>query len=197
MASSKNMDALNARKQLPNVWQAPLMSTPARDPLFCFYSIFCPFCAAYQLRGRSLHNDWSRYQCCGGGLPCSGRCGEPKCPRFCAATEAVLCFPMSVTATRFMIQDSLGIQNTKCDNCIIATMWFLQYLNCICWLVATFTNVPFIDDAALVVDRVADIAYCSVCACMQTQHKVELDVRDGLKPAVSRTPPAMQEMSRK
>lgn len=31
---------------------------------------------------------WSnRYTCCGGYMPCSGRCGESKCPELCLATE--------------------------------------------------------------------------------------------------------------
>lgn len=28
-----------------------------------------------------------RYTCCGGYMPCSGRCGESKCPTFCLCTE--------------------------------------------------------------------------------------------------------------
>lgn len=32
----------------------------------------------------------SRYVCCAGYMPCSGRCGESKCPEFCLATEVRL-----------------------------------------------------------------------------------------------------------
>ncbi|KAJ8555792.1 hypothetical protein K7X08_013288 [Anisodus acutangulus] len=28
-----------------------------------------------------------RYKCCAGYMPCSGRCGESKCPEFCLVTE--------------------------------------------------------------------------------------------------------------
>jgi len=28
-----------------------------------------------------------RYTCCAGYMPCSGRCGESKCPEFCLCTE--------------------------------------------------------------------------------------------------------------
>jgi hypothetical protein len=35
-----------------------------------------------------------------------------------------------------------------------------------------------IREAAHIIDCVADSLYCSICACMQTQHKVQLDARD-------------------
>lgn len=196
MASSKNMHVYEARKGLPNLWHSELIRTPVDDPVYCCYSMLCPCAASYGLRGRVLYNDWSRYQCCGGGMPCSGSCGEESCPQLCAILEVTLCFTLSVSATRFMLQDALQIQNTKCDNCIIASMFFAQYLNCICWLVAMFTNVPFLDDAAIVTDRVADISYCAVCACLQTQHKLELDKRDGKLFPRETAPPPPQEMSR-
>ncbi|BBN10033.1 hypothetical protein MPTK1_5g00340 [Marchantia polymorpha subsp. ruderalis] len=198
MASSKNKALLEARKDLPNVWHSPLMYTLCDSPLYCCYSVLCPYCAAYQLRGRALHGDWSRFTCCQGSMPCSGSCGESKCPKFCAVTEVCCCFTLSVATTRFMLQDELRIQNTKCDNCIIGTMFVLQYLNCICSIVACLTDIPLIDEAALITDRVADIAYCSVCACMQTQHKMEMDKRDGLiEPrdgTVVRAPPTQHMM---
>jgi hypothetical protein len=46
--------------------------------------------------------------------------------------EACLCFPTSVMVTRGMLQDEMMVANTKCDNCLIGTMIFLQYLSCIC-----------------------------------------------------------------
>lgn len=88
-----------------------------------------------------------RYVCCAGYMPCSGRCGESKCPELCLATEvracvrdtcvlvplgvllifssdqpdfqAFLCFGSSVASTRFLLQDEFNIQTTQCDNCII------------------------------------------------------------------------------
>ncbi|KAG0568774.1 hypothetical protein M758_6G042200 [Ceratodon purpureus] len=196
MASSKNMGAFEARKHLPNVWHSDLMHTPLEAPGYCCYAMWCPCLVAYQQRGRVLFGDWSRYQCCGGGMPCSGSCGESKCPQFCAVVEVTLCFTMAVSTTRFMLQDALQIQNTKCDNCIIATMFIAQYLNCLCWIAAMVTDIPFIDEAAVVTDRIADIAYCTVCACIQTQHKLELDKRDGLIQPRMTVPPPQQEMSR-
>ncbi|KXZ51535.1 hypothetical protein GPECTOR_12g498 [Gonium pectorale] len=55
-------------------------------------------------------------------------------------------------------------------------MIFLQYLSCICHILACFFSE--LHEAAQLVDCIADIAWCTVCACMQTQHKAELDNRD-------------------
>lgn len=51
----------------------------------------------------------------------------------------------------------------------------LQYLSCVCNIIACLTDVPFIDDAAEVIDQLASIAWCSVCACMQTQVRYEMN----------------------
>ena len=95
--------------------------------------------------------------------------------------QAWLCFPSSVMVTRSMIQDEMQIHNTKCDNCLIGTMVCLQYLNCLCCILATVTDIPAVDQAAQAVDCIADAAYVSVCACMQTQARVQMNARDSGK----------------
>jgi hypothetical protein len=77
-----------------------------------------------------------------------------------------------------MIQDEMHLKSTKCDNCIVATMVAAQYLACIVSCVAMCVDVPGLRETAHALDLAADIAWCSVCACMQTQHKVQLDARD-------------------
>jgi len=52
-------------------------------------------------------------------MPCSGKCGESKCPEVCLATEVFCCFGNSVASTRFLLQDEFNIQTTQCDNCVI------------------------------------------------------------------------------
>lgn len=117
-------------------------------------------------------------------MPCSGKCGETSAPNCCLCMESTICFPTSVIATRFMIQDELLIQNSKCDNCLMAFTFCMQQLACICTIIAMLTNDDSIDQAANIVDLISDIVWCSVCACMQTQHKIQLDARDkGLIPA--------------
>ncbi|CAI5515471.1 unnamed protein product, partial [Closterium sp. Naga37s-1] len=120
----------------------------------------------------------ARYQCCGGFLPCSGHCGESKCPKFCLGVEVCLCFPSSVASTRFLIQDQLNIMNSKCDNGILAFLVCLEQLACIFAILACILQSDNLHDAAHALRCMADVVYCSVCACMQTQHKIELDTRD-------------------
>lgn len=141
-------------------------------------SLFCSYCVSYHLRKRALHNDMSRYLCCNGDLPCSGRCGETQCPRTCLVAEVIFCFPQSVASTRWLLQDEMKLRNTQCDNCIITSMFMAQYLSCLCSLAACLSGNDVITDMAIVVDHIADLLWCSVCACMQTQHKIQMDARD-------------------
>ncbi|CAI0476137.1 unnamed protein product, partial [Linum tenue] len=56
----------------------------------CCLALWCGPCVSYLLRKRALYNDMSRYVCCAGYMPCSGRCGESKCPEFCLCTEVLV-----------------------------------------------------------------------------------------------------------
>lgn len=67
----------------------------------------------------------------------------------------------------------------RCDNCLIATMLIMQQIACILRCVAMITGSDELQGIADIMTLIADLLYCSVCACMQTQHKMEMDVRDG------------------
>eukprot|EP00899_Mesostigma_viride_P025322 jgi/Mesvir1/5975/Mv00729-RA.1 len=178
-SKSARYESAVMRQGYVNQWKVDLCHTPIRQcPFFCL-AVFCGPCVSYKIRQRVLYNDMSRYVCCGGFCPCSGKMKEQECPECCLCLEVWCCFAQSVASSRFMIQDELRVQTSKCDNCIIGTMVFFQYLACVCHIVACLTNVSEIDDLAQLVDCIADALYISVCACMQTQHKVELDYRDG------------------
>lgn len=58
-------------------------------------------------------------------------------------------------------------------------MFILQQIACILRCAAMITGSDELQAIADIVTLIADLLYCSVCACMQTQHKLELDVRDG------------------
>ncbi|KDD74876.1 hypothetical protein H632_c1016p0, partial [Helicosporidium sp. ATCC 50920] len=160
----------------------------------CCTAVFCPCCVSYHLRKRALHNDMRRYLCCNGDWPCSGRCSEQSCPEFCLCLESFVCFTQSVASTRWMLQDEMKLRNTDCDNCIIGTMFAAQYLACLCWIAACISGNDVINQLAILTDHVADILW--VCACLQTQHKVQLDERDN-NPAVAQPyiapPPQMMQ----
>ncbi|XP_077248137.1 uncharacterized protein LOC143887827 [Tasmannia lanceolata] len=197
MGSQDHLNKMQLRQSYRNVWHTDLMSSIAADFPYCCFSLWCGPCVSYLLRKRALYNDLSRYVCCAGYMPCSGRCGESRCPELCLCTEVFLCFPNSVASTRFLLQDEFNIQTTQCDNCIIGFMFCLQQLACIFSLVACITGNDALQEASQILSCVADCVYCSVCACMQTQHKVEMDKRDGkFGPPSAMAVPPIQQMSR-
>ncbi|KAF9615314.1 hypothetical protein IFM89_022730 [Coptis chinensis] len=196
-ASQQNLDKMKVRQNYRNLWHTSLTNTIQADTPYCCFALWCSPCVSYLLRKRALYNDMSRYVCCAGYMPCSGRCGESRCPEFCLCTEVFLCFGSSVASTRFLLQDEFNIQTTQCDNCIIGFMFCLQQIACIFSIVACIVGSDELSQASQILNCMADLVYCTVCACMQTQHKVELDKRDGVfgPQPVMAIPPA-QQMSR-
>lgn len=81
-------------------------------------------------------------------------------PCFCRP-QAFCCFAQSVASTRFMTQDELQLQNTKCDNCLIGTMICLQYLSCFCDILACLTANDDIRQIAAAIDCIADVMWCT------------------------------------
>lgn len=158
------------------------------SPLYCLgCGVICPYISSYQSRKRALYDDMQRYVCCNGDCPCSGRMGEQKCPEVCLCLEVVGCFTQSVASTRWMLQDEMHIANTQCDNCLIGTAFFCAYLSCICNIAACITGSGELDMVADVVQEISQLIWCSVCACMLTQHKIQLDLR-ARNPSVVRPP---------
>ncbi|KAL4592547.1 hypothetical protein LXL04_005547 [Taraxacum kok-saghyz] len=197
MATSQaNLDKMQQRQNYTKIWQTNLMNTIASDPPYCCFSLFCGPCVSYLLRKRALYNDMSRYTCCAGYMPCSGKCGENKCPELCLCTEVFLCFGNSVASTRFLLQDEFNLQTTQCDNCIIGFMFCLQQFACICSIVACIVGNEELNEASQALSCLANMVYCTVCACMQTQHKIEMDGRDKKLGQQPMGVPAAQQMSR-
>ncbi|CAD7697166.1 unnamed protein product [Ostreobium quekettii] len=180
--SGKNAEKLQqweARKsQYTNTWKTGLMASPCADPLCCCAALWCGCCTSWYMRKKAMHGSLEGYTCCNGAFPCSGKCGESACPEACLCLETCCCFGTSVAVTRWMIQDELHIQNTQCDNCIIGTMIFFQQLACICNIIACLTDNDEIELIAEVIDLIAELLWWTVCACMQTQHHVQLNDRD-------------------
>lgn len=179
-----------------------------------FTQTHSPHATSYMMRRQALNNDMTRYSCCQGYICCAPDCvGESRCPELCLAVETLLCFPNSVLATRYYLQDQMVLQNTQCDNNLIACEMALVQLSCICDCAAIIssewsklhrsrqplsisspsavpgrpvgdllthtamfgsprTDNPDVKELAGLVHCIADHVYCSMCACMQTQHKV-------------------------
>merc|ERR1712010_180143 len=112
---SKREQKLQMKKQMfdqrgsqySTTWQTEMKSACFKSPAFCCIAIFCSPCVSYQNRVEALHNDMRFYTCCQGLLPCSGRMKEEKCPEFCLCLETCCCFPNSVLATRYLLQDEM------------------------------------------------------------------------------------------
>nr|ACU18998.1 unknown [Glycine max] len=197
MASQQHIEKMQLRQNFRNLWHSDLLSTIQADTPYCCFSLWRAPCVSYLLRKRALYDDMSRYTCCAGYMPCSGRCGESKCPELCLGAEVVCCFGNSVASTRFLLQDEFNIQTTQCDNCIIAFMFVLQQLACIFSIIALIVGNSEIRQASQLLSCLADFVYCTVCACMQTQHKIEMDKRDGkFGPQSVMGVPPVQQMSR-
>ncbi|GJN30133.1 hypothetical protein PR202_gb18414 [Eleusine coracana subsp. coracana] len=185
MASQAQLDKMQLRQSYRNLWHTDLTNAIQADFPYCCLALWCGPCVSYMLRKRALYNDMS-----------SGRCGESRCPEFCLATEVFLCFGNSVASTRFLLQDEFNIQTTQCDNCIIGFMFCLQQVACIFSLVAAIVGSEELSEASQILSCMSDMVYCTVCACMQTQHKVEMDKRDGKFGPQPMAVPPVQQMSR-
>ncbi|XP_044477363.1 uncharacterized protein LOC123204653 isoform X2 [Mangifera indica] len=196
MVSNEAVAKMQLRQNYRNLWHTDLFGSISQDTRYCCFAVFCPPCVSYLLRKRALYNDMSRYVCCAGYMPCSGKCYESSCPEFCLCTEVFCCFGNSVASTRFLLQDEFNIQTTRCDNFIIGFMLCLQQVACIFSLIACIVGGDGLQEASQILNLLADLVYCSVCACMQTQHKVELDKRDGVFGPQPMSVPPVQQMSR-
>nr|VDD61718.1 unnamed protein product [Brassica oleracea] len=221
---------MQLRQSYRNVWQSDLMSTVTADTP-CDYLIYivasrvsvatpCSSgpCVSYILRKRALYTDMSRYTCCGGYMPCSGRCGESKCPQLCLATEHLLalCCKMNSTSTQhnatiaslYSSSSSLRLYfHEYTQDCVYyrshiffavsqGFMFCLNQIACIFSLVACIVGSDELSEASQLLSCLADMVYCTVCACMQTQHKIEMDKRDGVLGSQPMLVPPAQQMSR-
>ncbi|KAK9910356.1 hypothetical protein M0R45_034322 [Rubus argutus] len=155
MGLQDNVEKMQQRQQYKNLWQIDLMGTVTADTGFCCFACFCGPCVSYLLRKRALYDDMTRYKCCAGYMPCSGKFCESKCPEFCLITEVCCCFGTSVSSTRYLLQDEFNIQTTPCDNCIIGFMIILKQISCIFSILACLTGSSEIKDIADVLGCIA------------------------------------------
>ena len=49
-------------------------------------------------------------------------------------------------------------------------------------ILAAVMSCDEIEQISEILSLIADLLWCSVCACMQAQHKHQLDIRDGVVP---------------
>ncbi|KAL2902748.1 Glycine-rich protein A3 [Bienertia sinuspersici] len=218
MVSQDYLQKMEVRQNYRNFWHTDLLRTIQADTPYCCLSLFCSPCVSYMLRKRALYNDMSRYVCCAGYMPCSGRCGESRCPEFCLATENLFSSPCPYIswAVKAKLLKDLGFYVLFEPN----SMHIFDSSNdC-----GKSRNPRSIS----ILSCLADMVYCTVCACMQgklvchsrkvmvfigeivrergrwlgcrawelTQHKIEMDKRDGKFGPQPMAVPPVQQMSR-
>ncbi|KAK8345648.1 hypothetical protein V6Z11_A07G164400 [Gossypium hirsutum] len=193
MGLAETLEKMTSRQDYINSWHTPLMDTAKEDCRCKYFSLLPPppsiffhaQCISYSLRKQALHGDMTRYVCCAGYICCS------------LCLEVACCFSSSVLSTRYLLQDEYDIKTTKCDNCIIAFMVILSQLACLCHLVASLTGNEELEELAELLTCLSELVCCVVCACMQTQHKIEMDHRHGtiVEGEPARMIPPVQEMS--
>merc|ERR1712151_1485909 len=162
---------------MPNTFQTNLCNAPCKNPGCCLIAFCCPTCAACTMRSRVLEGDLSRYICCQGDIPgcCCfkpGQMGESSCPELCLCCEACCCLGLSVSSTRMVIMDAKQLAPDPCDYRLMCFSNFLQILSCICHIAAIIE--PSLRDLADLVDRIADLVFYMILACMVAQVDLEL-----------------------
>ena len=125
-----------------------------------------------------------RYSCCQGYHCFQPGCfHEDSCPEVCLLLESTFCFANSVLSTRSLVQDEMLVGNTSCDETLIGIVVAIEELACLCRCAASLSGNHELHDL--------------VCACMQTQHKIQLDARDSgnyVVPAPSMVAPMQMQM---
>merc|ERR1712151_1053195 len=180
----------------PNTFATNLCNAPCQNPGCCCIAFCCPLCAVYTMRTKVLEGDMSRYICCQGYYgPCCcfkpGRMGEQSMPECCLCCEACCCIGLSMSATRMVVMDAKQLTPDPCDYRLMCFSNFLQILSCICHIVAIIE--PSLRDLADLVDRIADLVFYMILACMVAQVDLELKAGYGGYPGRGEPMPKAQK----
>mmetsp|Transcript_23548 Transcript_23548/g.32862 ORF Transcript_23548/g.32862 Transcript_23548/m.32862 type:complete len:178 (+) Transcript_23548:469-1002(+) len=150
-------------KGQPNEWQTGMISAPCADPAYCCFACFCPWCSIYLQRNEILGEN-GEYRCCLGIFPgCTMAC--PKIP--CLCCEICCCIGCAASANRIFIMQHLQIKPDPCDTYLICCANIMQIL-------ALFARCFCNDGIATLIENLADLFFCIVLACMNTQTNFEV-----------------------
>mmetsp|Transcript_11906 Transcript_11906/g.23761 ORF Transcript_11906/g.23761 Transcript_11906/m.23761 type:complete len:238 (-) Transcript_11906:28-741(-) len=171
------------RAHYTNQWGTGMANAPCANPMGFCGAALCPCPCSLYLRYLVLEKDMSKYTCCqnyydGCGHK-GGNYGEKSCPWVCAALESLVCFSCSISATRMTIMDTRDIMPDPCDNRLIRFSNMLQWLSCICNMLAMV--VEELQTLAEIIDFAADIVFAVISSCMQAQ--VHHEVTNNARPA--------------
>ena len=171
------------RQNYANKFKTDMMGAAAADPVCCILSFCCLPCAQIKLRKDVLNGDMSQYKCCQGYMDnacfTAGTKGDQG-NEVCLCLEAFCCSGLAVSSSRQLVMDTRNLMPDPCDNRLIRFSNCLQYLSCICDILACF-DASFQDIADLV-RLAADCVFLSVAACMTTQVHHEIKLQPGEQP---------------
>lgn len=88
------------------------------------------------------------------------------------ACEACFCTGIAMSSTRNYIMQEKNIKSDPCDNKIIRFNNCIQCLRIICQIAAAFQDG--LDEAAAIVDLIAELVFLSIMGCMTAQVKYEM-----------------------
>mmetsp|Transcript_146882 Transcript_146882/g.366322 ORF Transcript_146882/g.366322 Transcript_146882/m.366322 type:complete len:227 (-) Transcript_146882:69-749(-) len=154
---------------LTRTWDIKMVNAPMAAPGTCCFAFWCGPCMAYSQRNELLDITGEPYICCAGLCPC-GPCSKPcsdRNPWLCL--EVCCCTSQAILGNRFMIQTRFDRQNDPCDDCLLT-------LVCLFDCLALFARCFMDEETADCLKAASDCLYATVCACMLTQHKVELEI---------------------
>lgn len=177
-----------------------MCEVPCSEPCCCLGTMLCYCPAQILMRHRALNHvhpgsGWSNYKCCQGyfgGCLClqPGHLCEENCPVPCMCLESCICPGLAVSATSFVIRqeyqlglDADDIRMIRCNNC-------LQIFSCVFTIFAYCTECQCDDQAARMIDCIADAFFCAMSGCMTAQVYHEIKLRERM------TAPKRERMDR-
>uniref|UniRef100_A0A7S3YMK0 Uncharacterized protein n=1 Tax=Lotharella globosa TaxID=91324 RepID=A0A7S3YMK0_9EUKA len=154
--------ALEQCKANPNEWNTSMLKAPCNDPAYCCFSCFCAPCVTYMHRNEIIAD--GPYICCLGMCPCCTM-ELPKIP--CLCCEICCCIGLAASANRIHVMNAFSIKPDPCDEYIICCSNIMQ---CLAICARIFCDPEIAD----VMENIADILFCIVLSCMQTQTNYEI-----------------------
>ncbi|KAK6263138.1 hypothetical protein QUC31_008954 [Theobroma cacao] len=215
MASQEYMDKMQIRQNYRNLWHTDLVRTIQRDPPYLTVTLSPKLCVFELPAFRVLVSDVFRVWGIRVGHVYPTCFGNERFITTCRGIHVVLVIchvavgveKANVLSFAFALRFSsaLGTQWPLPDFCCKTNstfkqqngfMFCLQQIACIFSIVAMIVGSDEIQEASQLLSCLADMVYCTVCACMQTQHKIEMDKRDGMFGPQPMAVPPVQQMSR-
>lgn len=170
---------LYSKLDKPNTWETGMKDAPCAEPLACCCASLCFPCGFTTCYFRKAAiEEWGKfpddYQCFQGYIPggCCGSCLKPCIEGSqgnvcCLCLEGCCCPLNGLQCTRFYVMDAEDLQPDPCDWKIIECSNCLQLLSCICHCAAMF--YPDLEEAAELIDCIADCFTVSMAGCMGAQ----------------------------